>query len=113
MADLEQRLAQLSPLQRAVLALKETQQRLETLERQRDEPIALVGMACHFPGGVDDTESYWRMLCDGVNAIREIPAERWDAQAYYDPDPAAPGKMNTRWGGFLDKIDENLKKAMS
>ena len=106
MADLEQRLAQLTPLQRAVLALKETQQRLEAFERQRDEPIALVGMSCRFPGGANDTESFWRMLCDGVNAIREIPAERWDVDAFYDPDPAAPGKMNTRWGGFVEKIDE-------
>ncbi|MCU0980175.1 MAG: phosphopantetheine-binding protein, partial [Pirellulaceae bacterium] len=106
MADLEQRLAQLTPLQRAVLALKETQQRLEAFERQRDEPIALVGMSCRFPGAANDTESFWRMLCDGVNAIREIPAERWDVDAFYDPDPAAPGKMNTRWGGFIEKIDE-------
>ena len=106
MADLEQRLAQLTPLQRAVLALKETQQRLHALERQRDEPIAIVGMACRFPGGANDVAAFWRMLCGGVNAIREVPAERWDADAYYDPDPAAPGKMNTRWGGFIEKIDE-------
>lgn len=106
MSQLEQRLAQLTPLQRAVLALKETQQRLEALERQRDEPIALVGMACRFPGGASDAQAYWKLLCDGTDAIAEIPRERWDVDAYYDPDPTAPGKMNTRWGGFLSKIDE-------
>ncbi|MFM8252872.1 MAG: type I polyketide synthase, partial [Planctomycetota bacterium] len=105
MSDLERRLAQMSPLQRAVLALKETQQRLETLERQREESIAIVGMACRFPGGANDPNSYWKLLTQGVDAIREIPAERWDVDAYYDPDPTAPGKMNTRWGGFLDNIE--------
>ena len=70
------------------------------------EPIAIVGMACRFPGGANDPASFWRLLCDGVDAIREIPPDRWDADAFYDPDPAAPGKMNTRWGGFLERIDE-------
>lgn len=105
MGDLEQRLAQLSPLQRAVLALKETQQRLEALERQRDEPIALIGVACRFPGGANDPEAFWKLLCDEAHAIREVPADRWDVDAYYDPNPAAPGKTNSRWGGFLDGID--------
>lgn len=106
MGDLEQRLAQLTPLQRAVLALKETQQRLEALERQRDEPIALIGVACRFPGGANDAEAFWKLLCDEAHAIREVPADRWDVDAYYDPNPAAPGKTNSRWGGFLDGIDQ-------
>ncbi|MBT3288509.1 MAG: acyltransferase domain-containing protein [Victivallales bacterium] len=103
---LEDRLKQMTPLQRAVVALKETQARLEALEQQRDEPIAIVGMACRFPGGADDPDSYWRLLRNGVDAIREIPAERWDVDSYYDPDSRAPGKMNTRWGGFLDGVAE-------
>ncbi len=106
MDSLSKRLESMTPLQRAVFALKETQARLETFERQRSEPIAIVGMACRFPGGVHDAASYWRLLCDRVDAIREIPPDRWDVDAYYDPDPAAPGKMNTRWGGFLERIDE-------
>jgi len=101
-----QRLERMSPLQRAVFALKETQARLDAIERRQSEPIAIVGMACRFPGGVHDPESFWRLMCDGVEAIREIPSDRWDADAYFDPDPAAPGKMNTRWGGFLERIDE-------
>lgn len=106
MGPIEDRLKGMTPLQRAVFALKQTQARLEALERQRSEPIAIVGMACRFPGGADDPESYWRLIRDGTDAIREIPPDRWDADAFYDPDPAAPGKMCTRWGGFLEGIDE-------
>jgi acyl transferase domain-containing protein len=46
------------------------------------------------------------LLRDGVDAIREVPADRFDQQAFYDPDPAKPGKMNTRWGGFLGQVDQ-------
>ena len=69
------------------------------------EPIAIVGIGCRFPGGVNDPESYWRLLRDGVDAVGPIPPSRWDVEAYYDPDPDAPGKMSTRWGGFLDNVD--------
>ncbi len=105
MDQLTERLKKLSPLQRAVVALKETQARLDALERQRVEPIAVVGMACRFPGGAVDPMSYWRLLCSGVDAIRETPRERWDIERFYDPDPTAVGKMCTRWGGYLDGID--------
>ena len=84
MDKLAERLKTMTPLQRAVFALKETKTRLEALERQRDEPIAIVGMACRFPGGVNDLESYWRLLYDGVNAIGETPPDRWDVDAFYD-----------------------------
>jgi acyl transferase domain-containing protein len=106
MDQLANRIGQLSPLQRAAFLVKEAQGKLEALQRAQTEPIAIVGMSCRFPGGANDTESFWRILADGVNAIREIPNDRWSAEAFYDPDPRAPGKMNTRWGGFLDRIDE-------
>jgi len=105
MDDLAERLKSMTPLQRAVYALKETQARLDAIQRRRSEPIAIVGMACRFPGGAVDPESFWRLLCDRVDAVREVPPDRWDVDAFYDPDPAAPGKMCTRWGGFLDGID--------
>ncbi|MEN6368043.1 MAG: amino acid adenylation domain-containing protein [Thermoguttaceae bacterium] len=105
MDDLAARLKNMTPLQRAVYALKETQTRLEALERRRAEPIAVVGMACRFPGQADNPEAYWRLLCAGVDAVGEVPPDRWDVDAFYDPDPAAPGKMCTRWGGFLKNID--------
>jgi acyl transferase domain-containing protein/acyl carrier protein len=68
------------------------------------EPIAVVGMACRFPMAADP-EAYWRLLMGGVDAIREVPSHRWNLDRLYDEDPAAPGKMSTRWGGFLDHID--------
>ena len=69
------------------------------------EPIAIVGMGCRFPGGVSDPRAFWQLLHDGVDAIREVPPERWDVDAFYDANPDAPGKMYTRWGGFLEGID--------
>jgi len=70
-----------------------------------DEPIAVVGMACRFPGA-PDLEAFWRLLCDGIDATREVPAERWDPAGFYDPDPETPGTTNTRRGAFLERIDE-------
>ncbi|WP_437338830.1 type I polyketide synthase [Sorangium sp. So ce394] len=68
------------------------------------EPVALIGMAGRFPGA-PSVEDLWKLLCDGAEAIRDVPADRWDAEAYHAPDPAAPGKMLTRAGGFLGEVD--------
>jgi acyl transferase domain-containing protein/acyl carrier protein len=68
-------------------------------------PIAIVGIGCRFPGGVAGPKAFWRLLRDGMDAITEIPPDRMDVAAYYDPRPAVPGKMMTRWGGFLEQID--------
>lgn len=93
---------ELPPLRRALVAIRDLRSRLETVERTRHEPIAIVGMSCRFPGGANDPARYWEMLQDGRSAIGEVPRDRWDIDALYDPDPDAPGKMYTRWGGFLD-----------
>lgn len=69
------------------------------------EPIAIVGMACRLPKAAT-IEAFWQLLRDGVDAITEVPRDRWDAAALYDPSSAAPGKLNTRWGGFLDRVDQ-------
>ena len=69
-----------------------------------DEPIAIVAVACRFPGA-PDPEAFWEVLSGGVDAIREIPDDRFDVDEYYDPDPEAPGKIYTRYGGYLDGID--------
>ena len=96
---------QLSPLKRAYLALEKAQSRLESLERARHEGIAVVGMACRFPGGVNSPEDFWGLLSEGRDAIVEVPASRWDVNAYFDPDPNAPGKVCSRFGGFIDHMD--------
>ncbi|HZH78028.1 MAG TPA: beta-ketoacyl synthase N-terminal-like domain-containing protein, partial [Archangium sp.] len=61
------------------------------------EPIAVVGLACRFPGA-PNAEAFWRLLCERKDLLREVPADRWDTSDWYDADPQAPGKMNTRHG---------------
>ncbi|MGH9887869.1 MAG: type I polyketide synthase, partial [bacterium] len=70
-----------------------------------DQAIAVVGMACRFPGAADP-ESFWDLLRTGGDAITPVPASRWNADALYNPVPGTPGKLSTRWGGFIDRIDE-------
>ena len=70
-------------------------------------PVAIVGIGCRFPGGVTDCASFWRLLADGVDAIREIPANRFDIDAYYDPTPGTRGRIMTKYGGFVEqRIEE-------
>ncbi|MBV9389924.1 MAG: amino acid adenylation domain-containing protein, partial [Chroococcidiopsidaceae cyanobacterium CP_BM_ER_R8_30] len=69
------------------------------------EPIAIVGIGCRFPKA-HNPEAFWQLLHKGIDAITEVPPERWDIDTLYDPDPNIPGKMNTRWGGFLDQVDQ-------
>ena len=70
------------------------------------EPLAIVGIGCRLPGGGNDPTSFWNILRKGKSAIREVPADRWNIDRYYSPDPQVPGKMITRWGGFIDNIDQ-------
>ncbi len=69
------------------------------------EPVAVVGMGCRFPGGVVGPESYWTFLANGEDGISEIPPDRWNADEFYDPDTLAPGRMSSKWGGFLPDVD--------
>ncbi len=96
--------AELTPLKRALLAIETLQGKLDAGERARRQPIAIIGLGCRFPGA-DSPEAFWRLLRDGVDAITEVPTERWDVEALYDPRPGQPGKVSTRWGGFLDHVD--------
>ncbi|MGE0219331.1 SDR family NAD(P)-dependent oxidoreductase, partial [Mycolicibacterium sp.] len=70
-----------------------------------DEPIAVVAVSCRFPGA-PNPEAFWDLLSGGVDAIGEVPEDRFDIDEFYDPDPDAAGKTYTRFGGFLDGIDE-------
>ena len=92
--------------QRILRALKEAGSRLEAIEQARSEPIAIVGVGCRFPGGVTDGPSYWRLLRNRVDAVGEIPADRFDVNAYYDPEPGSRARFYTRQGGFLDEIGQ-------
>jgi acyl transferase domain-containing protein/NADPH:quinone reductase-like Zn-dependent oxidoreductase/acyl carrier protein len=69
------------------------------------EPIAIVGIGCRLPGAVRSPDDLWNLLVGGVDAVVEVPEERWRLPATYHPDPGKPGRMNTRWGGFLDQVD--------
>lgn len=86
----------------AFLADEATDERSEPIEAQ--EPIAIVGLACRFPGA-PDADAFWRLQIDGVDAVTEVPADRWPVDQYYDPERGKPGKMYSRWGGFLTDID--------
>jgi acyl transferase domain-containing protein len=96
----------LSPLKRAFLALEEAEARLAAAERAAREPIAIIGLGCRIPGHVEDPEAFWRLMRDGVDATGPVPADRWDHDALYDPDPAAPGGIATRRGAFIDGVDQ-------
>ncbi|MCG5057492.1 MAG: SDR family NAD(P)-dependent oxidoreductase [Limnoraphis sp. WC205] len=89
-------------LKDALLEIRHLRQQLET----QTEAIAIIGLGCRFPGGANTPEAYWELLKNGVDAITEIPKQRWDVEKYYDSNPDIPGKMYTRYGGFIDKVDQ-------
>src|SRR5437667_5185652 len=90
----------LTAKQQAVLAL-----RLEANRPKVGEPIAIIGMGCRFPGGGDSPAAFWNVLRNGVDAVSEVPPDRWAIDAYYDPQPGVPGKTYSRWGAFLKEVD--------
>ena len=90
----------LSPAQKALLAVRTLKERMRDLQHG---PIPIVGVGLRLPGGVDDVDSYRRLLHDGVDAVREVPPDRWDVDAWYDAE-GRPGTMITREAGFLDDV---------
>jgi acyl transferase domain-containing protein/acyl carrier protein len=92
-------------IRRALQEIRTLRSALAAARAERREPIAIIGMGCRFPGGADNPEAYWQLLKNGVDAISEVPRSRWDVDAYFDPDPDAPGKMYTRHGGFVGAVD--------
>jgi acyl transferase domain-containing protein len=97
-------LEQLSPVKRALLELRELRAQVHALESARREPLAVIGIGCRVPGA-NGPDELFEMLRAGTDAIREVPADRWDIDAYYDPNPDAPGRMSTRFGGFIQGVD--------
>lgn len=94
----------LSPLQRAALVIKDLKDKLAAERAQSSDPIAIVGMSCKFPGA-NNIDEFWNLLHSGSNAVKEVPAERWDLESWFDPNPAAEGKISTRFGGFIENVD--------
>jgi acyl transferase domain-containing protein/acyl carrier protein len=92
-------------LKRAFHAIEKLQSKLDALEYAKTEPIAVIGIGCRFPGGANTPEEFWQVLHNGVDAITEVPPDRWDIEKYYDPNPDATGKIYTRYGGFLGRVD--------
>ncbi|MFY2561182.1 type I polyketide synthase, partial [Corallococcus terminator] len=92
-------------LRRALRKLEETESKLHALERGQREPIAIIGMSCRFPGGATSPEAFRELLSSGRDAVRDVPVERWDAEALHDPDPDAQGALTARKGCFIDQPD--------
>ena len=67
-------------------------------------PIAIIGMACRLPGGIESPDQLWEALLHGDDLVTEIPPDRWDADEYYDPEPGVPGRSVSRWGAFMDDV---------
>src|ERR1700749_4877817 len=101
-------------LQHATEALRKALVQVERLKRtnralleRSSEPIAIVGMSCRFPGGVDSPEALWQMVADGRGVITQSPTDRgWDRGVLFDPDPDARHKTYARTGGFVDDVGD-------
>ena len=94
------------PLDATLNTLSSPISKTTVISESSSDPIAVVGISCRFPGA-STVSDYWKLLEQGRESIREVPAERWDVNRYYDPNVDVPGKMCTRQGGFLENpIDQ-------
>ncbi len=104
MNDLNKKVSGFTPVKLALLAQK-IRNEVPGIEYSAIEPIAVIGMGCRFPGGAEDAEAFWEIMMAGVDAVRELPASKWNAEEWYSEDRDAPGKISTKFGAFLDDID--------
>ena len=76
------------------------------MDRAGVTPVAVIGMACRLPGGINSPDLFWEALLRGDDLVKEVPAERWDVDYYYDPEPGVPGRSVCKWGSFLDNVGD-------
>jgi len=92
-------------LKDAVVEIRRLRAELDKAQKSHGEPVAVVAMACRFPGGASDPDSYWQLLRDGTCAVKPSPEGRWDIDAWLDPDPDAAGRLYSQHGGYLSDVD--------
>jgi acyl transferase domain-containing protein/NADP-dependent 3-hydroxy acid dehydrogenase YdfG/acyl carrier protein len=92
----------ITPLQQAYSIIEQLERKIASNE---DQPIAIVGMSCRFPGA-NNVLAYWQMLIEGQHVSEEVPKFRWDMQEYYSPVPATPGKIYSPRAAFVDGVDQ-------
>ena len=103
----DKNLSALSSLQKAYYTIKRQEQEIASLKNKHQKvPIAIVGMACRFPGNVNNEDSFWELLKNGESAIEEIPFNRWDKTKLFNKDKFEPGKTNSKWGGFVEGFSD-------
>ena len=92
-------------LKQSLSAIKKLKGEIQQL-KENDGPIAVIGMACKFPGEVNSTTDFWKLLMDNRDGIVDIPADRWNAAEFYNKDTAVAGKMCVQKGGFIKDVDQ-------
>lgn len=103
MSDLRQTSQTQDVLRRAFVEIRQLKEEVRALRTQSQEPVAIVGIGCTFPGGVDSPYDYWKFLRDGGVAVADIPSERWDEDRYFNARRGAPGAMYVKRGGVLTR----------
>ena len=96
---------QLATSKRLLLALRDAKHQLQAVEQAKTEPLAIVGLGCRFPKS-PNPDAFWQLLDQGIDAVTEIPKDRWDIEQYYDPEPGVIGKMYTRYASFITDVDQ-------
>lgn len=99
--------AGLSTVKQALIALESARKQIQFAEKQKYEPIAIIGIGCRFPGGINTTQDFWDFLIKGKDAVTQIPNTRWDSNALFSPDYEEAGKIITTQGAFFEQVQES------